>query len=166
MSSLLPRILLVRLTSSLKKHDYISPQYILDSLVRVVYSNHPGDRARDIRARPFIVEWATPNRNPPKSYVKHPRPVFRVSYFCKGNHDPGRPTSDPEATPILDEDDDCDCDDRDEENHECQKIDSGDEGSQADSVKKGRSSKRDRCPQQGKIVVSANTRTVLECASP
>ncbi|KAJ7732124.1 hypothetical protein B0H16DRAFT_180072, partial [Mycena metata] len=67
-------------------NDYAPHGYeTADNLVDVKHVGHPVDRPRDIRARPFIVQWITPDRDVPQQFSNDPRPVFRVEYRCSGN---------------------------------------------------------------------------------
>ncbi|KAJ7735804.1 hypothetical protein B0H16DRAFT_1253583, partial [Mycena metata] len=67
-------------------NDYTPHAYeTADNLVEVKHLGHPVDRPRDIRARPFIIQWITPDRDAPKEFMDDPRPVFRVEYRCNGS---------------------------------------------------------------------------------
>ncbi|KAJ7045656.1 hypothetical protein C8F04DRAFT_443967 [Mycena alexandri] len=67
-------------------NDYTPHGYeTADGLVEVKHLGHPVDRPRDIRARPFIVQWITPDRDAPKEFTDDPRPIFRVEYRCSGS---------------------------------------------------------------------------------
>ncbi|KAJ7836095.1 hypothetical protein B0H13DRAFT_1913301 [Mycena leptocephala] len=64
-------------------HDYETA----DDLVK--HLGHPVDRPKDIRARPFILQWITPDRDVPKALSDDPRPVFRAVYSAPaGDPDP------------------------------------------------------------------------------
>ncbi|KAJ7184714.1 hypothetical protein C8R46DRAFT_865613, partial [Mycena filopes] len=68
------------------RNDYTPHVYeTADDLVEVRHLGHPVDRPMDIRARPFIVRWITPDHNAPKAYSGDARPVFRTEYRCRGN---------------------------------------------------------------------------------
>ncbi|KAF8969307.1 hypothetical protein BDZ97DRAFT_1915276 [Flammula alnicola] len=68
------------------KNDYSPHKYdIADSLVNIQYFGHPCDRPKDIRARPFVLEWITDNRKAPKKFKGKPVPVYRATYHCLGN---------------------------------------------------------------------------------
>ncbi|KAJ7717489.1 hypothetical protein DFH07DRAFT_709716, partial [Mycena maculata] len=68
------------------RNDYSPHEYdTAKDLVAVKHLGHPVDRPMDIRARPFILQWITPDRDPPKSLSANPRPVFRAEYRCVGN---------------------------------------------------------------------------------
>ncbi|KAJ7811018.1 hypothetical protein B0H13DRAFT_1542403, partial [Mycena leptocephala] len=67
-------------------NDYNSHDYeTADDLVEVKHLGHPVDRPKDIRARPFILQWITPDRDVPKALSDDPHPVFRAVYRCSGN---------------------------------------------------------------------------------
>ncbi|KAJ7035322.1 hypothetical protein C8F04DRAFT_955209 [Mycena alexandri] len=67
-------------------NDYTPHGYeTAENLVEVKHLGHPVDRPRDIRARPFIVQWITPDRDVPQQFSNDPRPVFRVEYRCSGS---------------------------------------------------------------------------------
>lgn len=73
------------------------------------FFGHPCDRPKDIRARPFILNWETENRKVPSKYKDVSRPIFRVEYQCLGQcnteaPESGQDTSDSEQD--LDEDGD------------------------------------------------------------
>ena len=55
------------------------------------FLGHPCDRPKDIRARPFILTWATENRKVPLKYKDASRPIFRVEYQCLGKCDAEAP---------------------------------------------------------------------------
>ncbi|KZV90368.1 hypothetical protein EXIGLDRAFT_837845 [Exidia glandulosa HHB12029] len=65
-------------------NDFGVPVYAQSTDINVHYHGHPLDRPRDIRARPFFVEWATPNRKAPKGLEK-PVPVLRITMNCTGS---------------------------------------------------------------------------------
>ncbi|KAG8902410.1 hypothetical protein FRB99_004513 [Tulasnella sp. 403] len=70
------------------RNDFIAPQYVQDRKVNVTYNGNPPDSSRDIRTRPFRVEWATKDRKLPAAYhFDKARPVFRVTYYCDGKHE-------------------------------------------------------------------------------
>ncbi|KAJ7678128.1 hypothetical protein DFH06DRAFT_1167938 [Mycena polygramma] len=67
-------------------NDYNNHGYeVADNLVEVKLLGHPVDRPKDIRARPFLLQWITPDREAPKDFSEEPRPVFRAIYRCRGN---------------------------------------------------------------------------------
>jgi hypothetical protein len=77
---------LVLILSILQCNDYNSHDYeTADDLVEVKHLGHPVDRPKDIRARPFILQWITPDRDVPKALSDDPRPIFRAVYRCSGN---------------------------------------------------------------------------------
>ncbi|KAJ7121118.1 hypothetical protein C8R44DRAFT_736802 [Mycena epipterygia] len=68
------------------RNDYGPHGYeAADNLVEVKHLGHPVDRPRDIRARPFFIQWITPDCEAPKQFSRDPRPVFRTEYRCNGN---------------------------------------------------------------------------------
>ncbi|THU77630.1 hypothetical protein K435DRAFT_812274 [Dendrothele bispora CBS 962.96] len=60
------------------ENDYSPRDYnIAEELVDIRYNGHPCDRPKDIRARSFILEWKTKNREvPPELSGNNARPVF------------------------------------------------------------------------------------------
>ncbi|KAG8894953.1 hypothetical protein FRB99_000883 [Tulasnella sp. 403] len=129
-------------------NDFISPHYVQDDLVKVVYSGHPLDCPHDIRSRPFRVEWATETHKPPNAYKEKPHPVFRVTYYCDGGHDPPEEANsskqESKAGQELDTTDMKRSDD---------KGSSDDGGSEVGGAKRKFGPKRGRCPQHVKLVV-------------
>lgn len=142
----------IPLTNALpfQKNDFAFPSYDQDSRVHVYYSGHPGDRARDVRARPFHVEWSTRTRSAPPELVNQPRPVFRATYFCRGNHDAKPVKAETEPADDEGEANACDCSSADEDGHGCQKDDGG---SDEEELETKAGPKREKCPQRVKLVV-------------
>ncbi|KAG8994181.1 hypothetical protein FRB94_010074 [Tulasnella sp. JGI-2019a] len=134
-----------------EKNDYFLPSYDQDTRIRLNYSGHPGDRARDVRARPFQVEWMTSGHMAPQDCLKHPRPVFRASYFCNGVHEAGGV----EIEGAMAEDNGrCNCESSNEDNHKCENgEDVGHKCGEGQSEGRKLGPKRDCCPQRAKLFV-------------
>ncbi|THU85900.1 hypothetical protein K435DRAFT_868810 [Dendrothele bispora CBS 962.96] len=70
---------------SYKHNDYTPHEYNLaKDLVAIRFVGHPLDRPKDIRSRPFYLEWVTPDGQPPPTLLKQKRVVMRVTYECLG----------------------------------------------------------------------------------
>ncbi|KAF7357048.1 hypothetical protein MVEN_01041600 [Mycena venus] len=75
------------------KNDYHPHDYFQAPSIKIQHFQHPLDRPKDIRARPFIVLWDTEDGNPPERLdITKDAPVFRVFLSCADNCRHGSPT--------------------------------------------------------------------------
>ncbi|KZP15732.1 hypothetical protein FIBSPDRAFT_958571 [Athelia psychrophila] len=76
----------LKLMSLLQHNDFTPHKYeTAEGFVERQSFGHPVNRPQDLRARPFIVKWTTPDGHPPSKYKTGSRPVMRVYYNCTGN---------------------------------------------------------------------------------
>ncbi|KAF7362357.1 hypothetical protein MVEN_00582400 [Mycena venus] len=67
------------------KNDYSPHHYSLVDSVDIVHAGNPFDRPKDIRARPVMFCWNTPDHRPPTVLKGKRVPVFRAKYKCTGH---------------------------------------------------------------------------------
>ncbi|KAG8892469.1 hypothetical protein FRB99_002695, partial [Tulasnella sp. 403] len=133
------------------RNDFISPQYVQDDLVNVRYSGHPLDCPRDIRARPFRVDWASESGKPPSAYVQKPRPVFRVTYYCDGRHPKPEPEAKPTSKPVPTQEFEQESADSEGHQEASDQAPAEDQATSDEGPSYG--PMRSRCPQHVKLVV-------------
>ncbi|KAJ6496505.1 hypothetical protein C8R47DRAFT_1069315 [Mycena vitilis] len=90
------------------KNDYSPQQYALADCVDIIHAGNPLDRPKDIRARPVMFCWNTPDRRPPFASKGTRFPVYRAKYKCTGHCRHGN-----DAPQSSDDDSDSDSDDDD-----------------------------------------------------
>jgi len=135
------------------------------------FFGHPCDRPKDIRARPFILDWATEDRKLPSKYRDVARPVFRVEYQCLGgcntkNSNASEDDEDKDNSDSGSEDEDVDVDDDDDDDDDDDENENGNENKKSrreargidekikeKSIAKKRGPKNSRCPHKVKIHV-------------
>ncbi|KAJ6602246.1 hypothetical protein B0H10DRAFT_1751410, partial [Mycena sp. CBHHK59/15] len=119
------------------RNDYTPHGYeTAKDLVEVKHLGHPVDRPMDIRARPFILQWITPDRDVPKAFSADHRPVFRAEYRCQGNCSDLPPSDDDDARP-----------EQSKQSNKDTKVTAETSESDSDSDGGGKKYKKRRCPQ-------------------
>ncbi|KAJ7109222.1 hypothetical protein C8R44DRAFT_884294 [Mycena epipterygia] len=67
------------------KNDFTPKTYSQAPSVKMIHLGTPCDRAKDIRARKWILAWNTEDRNMPPKLIGKKRPVYRVVFHCSGH---------------------------------------------------------------------------------
>ncbi|KAJ7672052.1 hypothetical protein B0H14DRAFT_3069798 [Mycena olivaceomarginata] len=67
------------------KNDFQPKHYSRAASTTLIHLGNPCDRPKDIRARKWILAWATPDLEPPPELVNTKRPVYCAVYHCSGN---------------------------------------------------------------------------------
>ncbi|KAK7015046.1 hypothetical protein R3P38DRAFT_2544135 [Favolaschia claudopus] len=77
-----------------QKNDYQPKEHSESQLVKLTWFGHPGDSPHNIRARKFVVRWASiASPEAQEMAVSKNRPVWRWLYVCAGVHDRVPPDS-------------------------------------------------------------------------
>ncbi|KAJ7078383.1 hypothetical protein C8R43DRAFT_353915 [Mycena crocata] len=88
------------------RNDYSPQHYALAPCVDIVHAGNPLDRPKDIRARPVMFCWNTPDRRPPPELKDSRVPVFRTKFKCTGHCRHGNVSSAADSSSDSDSSDD------------------------------------------------------------